>query len=314
MELTGLMNRIGDLRGSLQSFALPIGILALIAMMVMPLPSLLIDTFFVFNILLSLLILMVAMNAKRPLDFSSFPNLLLLATILRLALNVASTRIILAEGHNGPDAAGLIIKAFGDFVVSGNYVVGIFVFIILVIINLVVITKGSGRVSEVAARFTLDAMPGKQMAIDADLNAGILTPEEATARRKEIGEEAELLADTQQGGALGALFLRDGRVAVGQAHRAEQNGIGAAAQLERGVGQGLARGVDAGPADGRLGDVELQGKLVAHGTEDAQGLPHDFRADAIASQRGDPISIGTHVRGAVCEEQAARESAFMDPQ
>ena len=132
--------------------------------------------------------------------------------------------------------------------------------------------------------------------------------------RTEIGEEAELLADTQQGGALGALFLRDGRVAVGQAHRAEQNGIGAAAQLERGVGQGLARGVNAGPADGRLGDVELQGKLVAHGTEDAQGLPHDFRADAIASQRGDPISIGTHVRGAVCEEQAARESAFMDPQ
>jgi flagellar biosynthesis protein FlhA len=191
MELTGLLNRIGDLRGSLQSLALPVGILALIAMMVMPLPSLLIDTFFVFNILLSLLILMVAMNANRPLDFSSFPNLLLLATILRLALNVASTRIILAEGHNGPDAAGHIIKAFGDFVVSGNYTVGIFVFIILVIINLVVITKGSGRVSEVSARFTLDAMPGKQMAIDADLNAGILTPEEATARRKEIGEEAE---------------------------------------------------------------------------------------------------------------------------
>ena len=147
MDLTGLLNRIGDLRGSLQSLALPVGILALIAMMVMPLPSLLIDTFFVFNILLSLLILMVAMNANRPLDFSSFPNLLLLATILRLALNVASTRIILAEGHNGPDAAGHIIKAFGDFVVSGNYTVGIFVFIILVIINLVVITKGSGRVS-----------------------------------------------------------------------------------------------------------------------------------------------------------------------
>jgi flagellar biosynthesis protein FlhA len=159
MELTGLLNRFGDLRGSLQGAALPIGILALIAMMVLPLPALLIDTFFVFNILLSLLILMVAMHAHRPLDFSSFPNLLLIATILRLALNVASTRIILTDGHNGPDAAGHVIKAFGDFVVSGNYAVGIFVFIILVIINLVVITKGSGRVSEVSARFTLDAMP-----------------------------------------------------------------------------------------------------------------------------------------------------------
>ncbi|MFM7656905.1 MAG: flagellar biosynthesis protein FlhA [Paracoccaceae bacterium] len=191
MELTVLLNRFGDLRGSLQGAALPIGILALIAMMVLPLPALLIDTFFVFNILLSLLILMVAMHAHRPLDFSSFPNLLLIATILRLALNVASTRIILTDGHNGPDAAGHVIKAFGDFVVSGNYAVGIFVFIILVIINLVVITKGSGRVSEVSARFTLDALPGKQMAIDADLNAGILTPDEATARRKEIAEEAE---------------------------------------------------------------------------------------------------------------------------
>ena len=117
MELTGLLNRIGDLRGSLQSFALPVGILALIAMMVIPLPSLLLDTFFAFNILLSLLILMVAVNANRPLDFSSFPNLLLLATILRLALNVASTRIILAEGHNGPEAAGHVIQAFGDFIV-----------------------------------------------------------------------------------------------------------------------------------------------------------------------------------------------------
>jgi flagellar biosynthesis protein FlhA len=191
MELTGLLNRLDGLRGSLQGMALPICILILIAMMVMPLPAIMLDTFFVFNILLSLLILMVAMQANRPLDFSSFPNLLLLATILRLALNVASTRIILAEGHNGHEAAGQVIKAFGDFVVSGNYVVGIFVFIILVIINLIVITKGSGRVSEVAARFTLDAMPGKQMAIDADLNAGVLTPEEATARRKEIGEEAE---------------------------------------------------------------------------------------------------------------------------
>ena len=125
------------------------------------------------------------------MDFSSFPNLLLLATVLRLALNVASTRIVLSQGHEGPEAAGKVIKAFGEFVVAGNYAVGIFVFVILVIINLVVITKGAGRVSEVSARFTLDAMPGKQMGIDADLNAGLLTPEEATARRAEVASEAD---------------------------------------------------------------------------------------------------------------------------
>ena len=134
---------------------------------------------------------MVTMHTYRPLDFSSFPNLLLIATVLRLSLNVASTRIVLSEGHTGPDAAGQIIKAFGEFVVAGNYAVGIFVFIILTIINLVVITKGAGRVSEVAARFTIDAMPGKQMAIDADLNAGVLSAEEATIRRREVAEEAD---------------------------------------------------------------------------------------------------------------------------
>ncbi|ALI54100.1 flagellar biosynthesis protein FlhA [Celeribacter marinus] len=170
---------------------LPIGILVLVAMMVLPLPVFLLDTFFVVNIVLSLLILMVALHTHRPLDFSSFPNLILIATVLRLALNVASTRVVLSEGHTGADAAGQVIKAFGEFVVAGNYAVGIFVFIILVIINLVVITKGAGRVSEVSARFTLDAMPGKQMAIDADLNAGIMTPEEATARRQEVADEAD---------------------------------------------------------------------------------------------------------------------------
>jgi len=171
--------------------ALPIGVLVLIAMMVLPLPVYLLDTFFITNIIISLLVLMVAVNTQRPLDFSSFPNLLLLATVLRLALNVASTRIVLSQGHEGPEAAGKVIKAFGEFVVAGNYAVGIFVFVILVIINLVVITKGAGRVSEVSARFTLDAMPGKQMAIDADLNAGLLTPEEATARRAEVASEAD---------------------------------------------------------------------------------------------------------------------------
>ena len=191
MELTLQRLSLDNLRQIVTGAIMPLGILALVAMMVLPLPVFLLDTFFVSNILVSLLILMVAMHTQRPLDFSSFPSLLLIATILRLGLNVASTRIVLSEGHNGADAAGKVIEAFGEFVISGNYAVGIFVFIILIIINLVVVTKGAGRVSEVSARFTLDAMPGKQMAIDADLNAGILTNEEAKARREEIAEEAD---------------------------------------------------------------------------------------------------------------------------
>ena len=191
MEMTLQRLGIANLRNLLGGAVLPIGILALVAMMVLPLPVFLLDTFFVSNILVSLLILMVAMHTQRPLEFSSFPSLLLIATVLRLGLNVASTRIVLSEGHTGPDAAGKVIEAFGEFVISGNYAVGIFVFLILIIINLVVVTKGAGRVSEVSARFTLDAMPGKQMAIDADLNAGVLTNEEARVRREEIAEEAD---------------------------------------------------------------------------------------------------------------------------
>jgi flagellar biosynthesis protein FlhA len=141
--------------------------------------------------MLALLVAMVSVNTHRPLDFSAFPSVLLIATVLRLALNVASTRVVLAEGHNGPDAAGHVIEAFGEFVIGGNYTIGILVFIILVVINLSVITKGAGRVSEVTARFTLDAMPGKQMAIDADLNAGLLTNEEAKTRRADVAREAD---------------------------------------------------------------------------------------------------------------------------
>ena len=184
-------NNFLSLAPSVANSFLPFGIIALVAMLVLPLPVILLDTFFVLNITLSLLILMVAMHTQRPLDFSSFPNLLLIATVLRLGLNVASTRIVLKDGHTGPNAAGQVIEAFGEFIVSGNYAVGLFVFSILVIINLVVITKGAGRVSEVSARFTLDALPGKQMAIDADLNAGILTHEEAKERRAEIAQEAD---------------------------------------------------------------------------------------------------------------------------
>ena len=191
MNLTSTMSPQIFLYEKIKPFGLPLAILMLMVMMVIPLPSVLLDIFFTTNILLSLLILMVSLHTFRPLDFSSFPTVLLFATILRLGLNVASTRIVLSEGHTGPDAAGKVIEAFGEFVIAGNYVVGIFVFAILIIINLVVITKGAGRVSEVSARFTLDAMPGKQMAIDADLNAGLLSAEEAKQRREDISKEAD---------------------------------------------------------------------------------------------------------------------------
>jgi len=170
---------------------LPLATLALVGLMVIPVPATVLDIGFIANIMISLAVLMVALNAAKPLDFSSFPTVLLFATLLRLALGVASARVVLVNGHEGEAAAGHVIEAFGSFLIGGDYVVGIFVFAIIMIINLVVITKGAGRVSEVSARFTLDAMPGKQMAIDADLNAGLLTPEEAKLRRQEVATEAD---------------------------------------------------------------------------------------------------------------------------
>ena len=169
----------------------PVLLMVMMAMIVVPLAPFMLDVFFTFNISLALVVLLVTVYSLRPLDFSLFPTILLVTTLLRLALNVASTRVVLLEGHTGGDAAGQVIKAFGEFVVGGNYAVGIIVFAILVIINFVVITKGATRISEVSARFTLDAMPGKQMAIDADLNAGLLEPDEARKRREEISSEAE---------------------------------------------------------------------------------------------------------------------------
>jgi flagellar biosynthesis protein FlhA len=169
----------------------PVMLMMLLAMVVVPLPPFVLDLFFSFNIALSLVVLLVVVYALRPLDFGVFPSLLLVATLLRLALNVASTRIVLLEGHQGGDAAGKVIEAFGAFVIGGNYAVGLVVFFILVIINFVVVTKGAGRVSEVSARFTLDAMPGKQMAIDADLNAGLIDQDQARARREEVAREAD---------------------------------------------------------------------------------------------------------------------------
>ncbi|MBX9795364.1 flagellar biosynthesis protein FlhA [Sphingomonas sp.] len=171
--------------------ALPVAILLLVVLMVVPIPAALLDLFFIMNITISLAVLMVALNARKPLDFSAFPSVLLFATLFRLSLNVASTRVVLVHGHEGESAAGHVIEAFGTFLIGGDYVVGLFVFAILVIINMIVVTKGAGRVSEVSARFTLDALPGKQMAIDADLNAGLITPEEAKARRVEVATEAD---------------------------------------------------------------------------------------------------------------------------
>jgi flagellar biosynthesis protein FlhA len=169
----------------------PLGLLALLAMIVLPLPPLMLDVLFTFNIALSLIIVIAVFTVARPLDFAIFPTVLLVVTLFRLALNVASTRVVLMNGHQGPGAAGKVIESFGEFVIGGNYAVGIIVFVILTIINFIVVTKGAGRISEVTARFTLDAMPGKQMAIDADLNAGLITQDEARARRAEIRSEAD---------------------------------------------------------------------------------------------------------------------------
>ena len=171
--------------------AVPLMVMMMLAMMVVPLAPIALDGLFTFNIALSICILLAVIYVMRPLDFSVFPSILLVVTLLRLALNVASTRVVLLNGHEGPGAAGNVIEAFGNFVIGGNYAVGIVVFIILTIINFVVVTKGAERISEVSARFTLDSMPGKQMAIDADLNAGLLSRDEAVARREEVREEAD---------------------------------------------------------------------------------------------------------------------------
>jgi flagellar biosynthesis protein FlhA len=189
MTARGALSTFGDFARN--GLGVPLLVMVVLAMMVLPLPAFLLDVFFTFNISLSLLILLAVIYVRRALEFATFPTVLLGATLLRLGLNVASTRIVLINGHTGAHAAGHVIAAFGHFVVGGNYAVGMVVFTVLVIINFVVITKGAGRISEVSARFTLDAMPGRQMAIDADLNAGIITQPEAIVRRQEVREEAD---------------------------------------------------------------------------------------------------------------------------
>ncbi len=190
---TAAPRSLGDTLKSLTqgNLGVPILVLVMLGMVTLPIPPFLLDVLFTFNIALSIVVLLVAVYALRPLDFAVFPTVLLVATLLRLALNIASTRVVLLYGQDGPEAAGQVIHAFGSVVIGGNYAVGIVVFLILVIINFVVVTKGAGRISEVSARFTLDAMPGKQMAIDADLNAGLIDQDQARARREEVGSEAD---------------------------------------------------------------------------------------------------------------------------
>ena len=187
------LNKI-DLTG----LSLPVLVLLIMAMLVVPMPPLLLDIMFTFNIACSLIVIMIAIGTRKPLEFSSFPSVLLITTMLRLALNVASTRVILVNGHEGHEAAGKVVAAFGEFVISGNYIVGFIIFAILMIINFIVVTKGAGRVSEVNARFTLDAMPGKQMSIDADLNAGVINQETAKKRREELAQESDFFGSDRK--------------------------------------------------------------------------------------------------------------------
>jgi flagellar biosynthesis protein FlhA len=182
---------IGPQAGVIKNLAAPLFIVIVLAMMVLPIPPLLLDLFFTVNIAVALLVMMVAANMIRPLDFAAFPAVLLVTTLMRLSLNVASTRVVLVQGHTGPGAAGQVIESFGHFLIGGNFAVGLIVFAVLVVINFIVVTKGAERIAEVGARFTLDAMPGKQMAIDADLNAGLIDDKEAKRRRLEVSEEAE---------------------------------------------------------------------------------------------------------------------------
>ncbi|MEM7665603.1 MAG: flagellar biosynthesis protein FlhA [Pseudomonadota bacterium] len=216
------------------AMALPIGIFALFTLMVMPIPTLLLDVFFVLNIAITVAVLMVALNVRQPLDFSAFPSVLLFATLLRLALNVASTRVVLVNGHEGGAAAGEIIESFGQFLVGGNFAVGLFVFAILLIINMIVITKGAGRVSEVSARFVLDALPGKQMAIDADIAAGLITADEARERRSTVTVEADFYGSMDgaskfvKGDAIAALLILAVNVIAGLALGMISHGLSAA--------------------------------------------------------------------------------------
>jgi len=266
---------------NLRLLGAPIFIIMVLSMMVLPLPAFLLDLFFTFNIALAVMVMLVAMYTRKPLDFSVFPTVLLVTTLLRLALNVASTRIVLLEGHTGPDAAGKVIEAFGHFLVGGNTAIGLVVFIILVLINFVVITKGAGRIAEVSARFTLDAMPGKQMAIDADLNAGLVDEAEAKRRRKEVGQEADFYGAMDgaskfvRGDAVAGILILIINIIGGLMVGTVQHGMGVGAAAETytllTIGDGLVAqipaliiSVAAGLVVSRVGDDgDIGGQVIA---------------------------------------------------
>ena len=288
---------------------LPVAILMLVMLMVVPLPAVLLDLFFILNIGISLIVLMVAINTKKPLDFSAFPTVLLFATLLRLALNVASTRVVLVHGHEGTSAAGHVIEAFGAFLVGGDYVVGIFVFAVLMIINLVVITKGAGRVSEVAARFTLDALPGKQMAIDADLNAGLMTADEARARRLEVTTEADFHGSMDgaskfvKGDAVAGILILAINIIGGLILGTVQHGLGlgeaARVYLLLAIGDGLVAQVPAlllsiaaAMVVTRVGsEMDLAGQVTSQFSGAANWLPVAVILALLAFLPGMPVAI-----------------------
>lgn len=271
-----------------------VGVVGILILMIMPLPTLLLDLLLSFNITFALTVLLVGTYLLRPLDFSSFPSILLLATLFRLSLNIASTRIILLHGSEGPAAAGKVIQAFGNFVVGGNYVVGAIVFMVLVIINLMVITKGSGRIGEVAARFTLDAMPGKQMSIDADLNAGLIGEEEAKARRREISREADFYGAMDgaskfvKGDAIAGVIITLINIVGGLAIGVLQNGMSFADAAQTytllTVGDGLVTQIPALMISTAAGIVVSRaGSQSALGSEIMSQLLREPRAMAIAA-------------------------------
>jgi flagellar biosynthesis protein FlhA len=263
----------------LSRLAVPLLVLLILAMMVLPLPTLMLDVLFTLNIALAMIVMLVSLNSRRPLDFSVFPTVLLLTTLLRLSLNVASTRIILMHGQTGPDAAGKVIESFGSFLVGGNIAVGFVVFLILVIINFVVITKGAGRIAEVAARFTLDSMPGKQLAVDADLNAGFINESEARTRRGEIGREADFYGAMDgaskfvRGDAIAGMIILLVNLVGGVAVGLLQHGMGLSEALGRyallTVGDGLVTQIPALIISTAAG-------IVVSRTSSEQDLSHEF--------------------------------------
>jgi len=280
-QLKQLQTWMDGQRSHAPALAAPVLIILVLAMMVLPLPTWVLDTFFTLNIALALTVMMVAAYMKRALDFAAFPTVLLLTTLLRLSLNVASTRVVLMNGHQGTGAAGAVIEAFGTFLIGGNFAVGLIVFLILVVINFVVITKGAERIAEVGARFTLDAMPGKQMAIDADLNAGLIDQAEAKKRRSEVGEEADFFGSMDgaskfvRGDAMAGMLILViniiGGFAVGMLQHSMSAGDAASSYITLAVGDalvaqvpGLLISVAAAMVVSRVGkEVELGQQLVS---------------------------------------------------